>query len=221
MMSAKVLRPNPMLADNAKTIEFLIERAGGDREKIAEIKEWGAKREKRIERLCRFAGLLEKNGILYGTDRDMSRIEFEFAFQHCVAIASKHGLDLGYTFNDSESGPLASDLTIDLYAARPNRSAETLFENPQDEADFLQAVAGRSPDVLAEVARLLVIPETHRMIILPQSRSKITNPARNLWRYCGPGKCGKVSSSSQWQGVFALGRMAKAIVFTNERRTYA
>ncbi len=157
-----------MLADNAKTIEFLLEKAGDDREEIAKIEEWGAKRAKRVERLCGFAGFLEKNGILYGTDWDMSRIAFEFAFQHCVAIASLHGFDMEYEFNDSQSGPLASDLTLDIHAVRPAQSIGGIFDSVANEADFLAAVAGKNPDELAELARRLVIPEAHRMIILPQ-----------------------------------------------------
>ena len=157
-----------MLADNEKTIEFLIKRAGDDKEKIAEIEDWGEKRQERIERLCGFAGFLEKNGVLDIRDKDMSRIAFDFAFQHCVAIASKHGFDMGYRFNDSESGPLAADLTLDLYAVRPNRSTETLFESMGGEAAFLEAVTGKDPDELGRMARLLVIPEMHRMIILPE-----------------------------------------------------
>ncbi len=167
-MPAQVPRPDPMLADNAKTTEFLIEKAGDNRERIAEIKEWGAKREKRIERLCCFAGLLEKNGILYGMSRDMSRIAFEFAFQHCVAIATHYGLDLGYTFNDGESGSLASDLTLDLHVVRPSRSGDGLFASPEAELDFLQLVSGHSPAVLAEMARVLVIDDQHCMIPLPK-----------------------------------------------------
>ena len=41
-----------MLADNDKTIEFLIESARGDQKKIDEIIEWGKKRQARIEWLC-------------------------------------------------------------------------------------------------------------------------------------------------------------------------
>ena len=168
VMTAQVVSPDPVLADNEKTIEFLIGRAGDDQEEIAKIREWGEKRQGRIEKLCRFAGFLEKSGILAINDKSMSRITFEFAFQHCIAIASKHGFDMGYRFNDSESGPLAADLTLDLYAVRPNRSTETLFESMGGEAAFLEAVTGKDPDELGRMARLLVIPEMHRMIILPE-----------------------------------------------------
>ncbi len=161
-------RPIPMLADNDKTVEFLIKMAGKDPEKLKEIKDWGEKRQVRIERLCGFAGFLQKHDILDIDSKEMSRIAFECAFHHCVAIASKHGFDMEYTFNDSESGPLAAALTTDIHAVRPNRSIEGLFANVGQEAGFLEAVAGKNPDELAELARELVIEEAHRMIILPQ-----------------------------------------------------
>ena len=167
-MTAQAVSPDPVLADNEKTIAFLLEKAGGDQKKIAEVQEWGEKRESRIERLCRFAGFLEKNGILDINDKAMSRIAFAFVFQHCIAIASKHGFDMGYTFRDSESGPLAAALTIDLYAVKPDRSMESLFESIGQEATFLEAVADKDPDELAVLARELVIEEAHRMIILPE-----------------------------------------------------
>ena len=161
-------RPIPMLADNEKTIEFLVKRVGDDPEKLEEIREWGQKRQVRIERLCGFAGFLQKNDILDIDGKEMSRIAFESAFHYRVAIASKHGFDMEYTFNDSEFGPLAAALTTDIHAVRPNRSVEGIFGSADQEAGFLAAVAGKSPDELGELARELVIEEAHRMIIPPQ-----------------------------------------------------
>ncbi len=167
-MKKQPTRPIPMLADNEKSMEFLIKKVGDDKEEIAKIKEWGKKRQARIEKLCGFAGFLEKNGILYVNDESMSRIAFEFAFQHCIAIASKHGFDMGYRFRDSESGPLAAALTTDIHAVKPDRSIDGLFGSIGDEADFLEAVAGKSRGELGVLARELVIEEAHRMILLPQ-----------------------------------------------------
>ena len=167
-MDTRVTHTDPTLADNEKTIEFLIGRAGGDQKEIAKIREWGEKRQARIEKLCGFAGFLERDGILDINDRSMSRIALAFAFQHCIAIASRHGFDMGYTFRDSESGSLAATLTIDLYAVRPDMSMGCLFEAMGQEADFLEAVTGKDPDELGVLARELVIEEAHRMIILPQ-----------------------------------------------------
>ena len=77
MMSTKVTHPDPMLADNDKTVAFLKEMVGEDEAKIAVIEEWGKKRQVRIEKLRRFVGLLEQNDLLReerrGADGDCAR----------------------------------------------------------------------------------------------------------------------------------------------------
>ena len=116
-MDTRVTHTDPTLADNEKTIEFLIGRAGGDQKEIAKIREWGEKRQARIEKLCGFAGFLERDGILDINDRSMSRIALAFAFQHCIAIASRHGFDMGTL--DSLFSMLALPITLAVfYTAR-------------------------------------------------------------------------------------------------------
>ena len=52
-MSIQVEYPNPMLADNERTVAYLMELAGEDREKIAEVEECGKERQGRIDTLRR------------------------------------------------------------------------------------------------------------------------------------------------------------------------
>ncbi len=165
-MTAQVLRPDPMLADNEKTVEFLIERAGDDRKKIAEIEEWGKRRQARIEMLCRLVGLLAKNGVFGRADKRMNKVIEDFATTQCFAIGTRYGLDgMGYIFSDSQSGPLSADLSLDLQAVKDvqTESPTGLFASPGDEARFLEAVRGKDIYELGRMARLIVIDERCRI----------------------------------------------------------
>ncbi len=168
-MAAQVLRADPMLADNEKTVAFLIERAGDDRVKIAEIEEWGKRRQARIETLCGFVGLLANNGV-FGPCRqeDEQGIE-DFATTQCLEIATKNGLKkIDYAFADTQSGPLCADLDLDLRAveAVDVESPTGLFESAELEAKFLDIIRGKDIYELGRMARLLVIDERFRMIPL-------------------------------------------------------
>ena len=164
-MAKQVTFPDPVLADNQKTVELLIKSADGDMARISEINEWGVARQNRIDMLCRFAGLLEKHGII-GGDGKMSKIMTDFVTTQCFAIATRHGLDgMEYEFNDSESGPLSSDLNIDLQAVEPTPvvSPTGLFDAPENELRFLDAVRGKNVHELGGMARLCVIDERYRI----------------------------------------------------------
>ncbi len=168
VMNAQVTRHELVLDDNKRTVEFLLEEAGDDMERIAEVKKWGERRTRRIGMLRRFVGL-EKNGIFERHDGKMSGIIAEFATTQCLAIATTYGLDgMGYTFNDSESGPLCADLGIDLQAVEPAPadSPTGLFGSPKSESEFLEKIRGKDIYELGRIARLLVIDEEDRMIPL-------------------------------------------------------
>ncbi len=168
-VNAQVARHELVLDDNKKTVEFLLEEAGDDTERIAEVKKWGERRARRIGMLRRFVGLLEKNGIFERPDGKMMGIIAEFATTQCLAIATTYGLDgMGYTFNDSESGPLCADLGIDLQAVESASvdSPTGLFESPKNESEFLEKIKGKDIYELGRIARLLVIDEEDRMIPL-------------------------------------------------------
>ena len=166
-MATPIMLPDPMLADNKKTVEFLIEdaRAKGKEAEIPGIKEWGQRRRGRIERLQRFAGLLKRNGVYDGTGAEAKPIE-DFVTTQCFAIATKYGLDgMGYRFLDSESGPLSADLGLDLQAVTPEATASPvgIFGTPAEEEGFLAAVRGKDKYELGRMARPIVIEERHRI----------------------------------------------------------
>lgn len=147
-----------MLADNDKTVEFMLKGAGDD-EARARIRQWGRDRAARIERLARFVGILEENGVI----GDQMEVDLrEFVIQHCVAIATRHGFDMGYSYVDSDSGPLASQLGIDLHAVRAGEGPEP-FADAAARSAFLAEVAGKSPEELGKMARNTVIEELYRM----------------------------------------------------------
>ncbi len=162
MMSTKVTHPDPMLADNDKTVAFLKEMVGEDEAKIAVIEEWGKKRQVRIEKLRRFVGLLEQNDLLRENGEELTGIVRELAATQCFAIATKNGLvEMGYRFRDSRSGPLCAVLHLDLAAAMAASTEPStgLFASPKDEARFIETVRGKDTRELARMARPLVIEE--------------------------------------------------------------
>ncbi len=168
-MAAQVLRANPMLADNEKTVAYLMEMAGDDKEKIAEVEEWGKRRQGHIETLRRFVGLLEQNGIFEQPKGRLNRVMEDFATAQCLAIATKNGLkEIDYMFTDSRFGPLCADLDLDLRAveAASVESPTGLFESAELEAKFLETVRGKDIYELGRMARLLVIDERYRLIPL-------------------------------------------------------
>ena len=163
-MDTQVVYPDPMLADNKKTVAFLKEFAGEDEKKIKEIDEWGEKRQRRIDMLCHFVGLLEQNNILREDGKELTRIVREFAIMQCFAIATAHNLDrMEYKFNDSQSGPLCAALHLDLAAVKAKESPTSPFANPEDEKRFLETVRGVPHLRLGKMARPLVIKKIDRI----------------------------------------------------------
>lgn len=160
-MATQVPYPDPMLADNAKTVEFMLKGAK-DEEARAWIRQWGKDRAARIERLARFVGILEEKNVVNGEMEDDLR---DFVIQHCVAIATRHGFDMGYSYIDSDSGPLATQLGIDLHAVRPARAGEKPepFADAAARSAFLDEIVGRNPEELGRIARNTVIEEMHRI----------------------------------------------------------
>ncbi|MDD9808443.1 MAG: hypothetical protein OXU25_01240 [Thaumarchaeota archaeon] len=158
---AKVQYPYPFLADNAKTVEFMLKDAKGE-EDMAWILQWGRDRAARTERLARFVGILEERGLINSGMEDRLR---HFVIQHCAAIAARHGFDMGYSYHDSESGPLAGLMSIDLHAVRPARAGEKPepFADDAARSAFLAEVVGKSPEELGRVAREAVIEEMRRI----------------------------------------------------------
>jgi len=154
--------PEHMLADHETTMRVLTERAGGDEKALAEIKEWGEKRERRLPMLRRFVALLGRNGIVGpGTDR----VTRDFVVAQCYAIATKHGLDMmGYRYRDNQSGPLATLLDVDLNAVELDAAdRERVFPTDAGEREFLERVRGKGPAELGAMARDAVIPERERL----------------------------------------------------------
>lgn len=160
-MKAAVGYPDPDLADNARTVEFLLEKAASeeDREKIVK---WGKEREARLPELSRLVGLLEERGVIDGSTGHMER---KFAINHCAAIATRHGLDMGYRYRDSMAGPISAQLNVDLHAVRPTRPAAGRgpFGSGAAEAAFLAAVSGKSQEELGKMARLVALPPAQRI----------------------------------------------------------
>ena len=158
---AKVQYPYPFLADNAKTGEFMLKDAKDEKDR-AGILQWGRDRAARTERLARFVGILEENGVV---DGEMETGLRDFVIQHCVAIATRHGFDMEYSYLDSEFGPLTTLLGMDLHAVRPARAGEKPepFADDAARSAFLTEVKGKSPEELGKMAREAVIEEMHRI----------------------------------------------------------
>lgn len=139
-MAAQDPYPYPFLADNAKSVELLLKEAKSEEDRAKAIR-WGKDREARIKRLARFVGILEEHDVI--NDGMEARLR-DFVIQHCVAIATRHGFDMGYKYRDSESGPLAGLLGIDLHAVRPVRAGEKPepFGEDATRSAFLTEVVG-------------------------------------------------------------------------------
>ncbi len=164
---ARVTYPDRTLADNDATMELLRKHSGGTVDELEEIALWGAARKARIDTLCRLAGLVDGVGVFGRGEGRMSRIAMTFTIHPCVAIASKHGLDMGYTFNDNEYGPFSPDLSVDLHAVEPVRvdTPTGIFPSDGAESAFLEDIGEKSAKELGEFARLLVIDERHRILL--------------------------------------------------------
>ena len=164
---SKITYPDETLANNDATMELLIRNSGGTKEELEEIARWGRERKARIDILCRLAGLLDKKGVFGRGKEKMSRIESCFTIHHCVAIATKHGLDMKYKFNDNEYGPFSPDLNIDLHAVNPVHvnTPTGLFPSNDAESEFLGAIEGKNAKELGKFARSLVIEERYRILI--------------------------------------------------------
>jgi len=154
--------PEPTLADHGATMKMLRESAGGDEKALAEIEEWGRRRERRLPVLRRFVALLGRHGLVGpGT----GRVERDFVVAQCLAIATRHGLDMAdYRYRDSRSGPLAALMEIDLHAVGPGDGAPAVspFPDAHSERAFLDDVRGRGRAELVRMARDAVIPELER-----------------------------------------------------------
>jgi len=158
-------QPEPTLADHEKTMAMLKERAGGDPDALAEIEDWGERRQNRLPTLRRFVALLGRHGIV---GPETNRIDRNFVVAQCYAIATKHGLGMmDYRYRDSQSGPLASLMSIDLHAVELDASAATdgLFPDARSEGEFLAEVRGKGHEELGRMARDAVIPARERMIL--------------------------------------------------------
>jgi len=160
-MSAK-LQPEPTLADHEATMRMLRERAGGDKHALAEAEEWGERRQKRLPTLRRFVALLGRNGIIVP---ETDRAERDFVVAQCYAIATRHGLGMmGYRYRDSQSGPLATLLDVDLNAVETDAAGARERVSPGfDEAAFLAEVAGKGHAELGRMARDAVISDRERL----------------------------------------------------------
>ena len=154
----------PELADHEATMKMLREGAGGDEDALAEIEEWGRNRERRLPVLRAFVALLGRHGII---DAGTHRFIRDFVVAQCFAIATRHGLDMmDYEYSDSESGPLASLMCIDLHAVELDAPAPASpFPDAASERAFLAEIAGKNHDTLGRMARDAVIGEDERMIV--------------------------------------------------------
>lgn len=144
---------------------MLREGARGDEAALAEIEEWGRRREGRLPALRRFVALLGRHGTI---GPDMHRLDRDFVVAQCLAIATRHGLDMmGYRCRDSQSGPLAALMDIDLQAVELDAGAPAggLFPDDGAEREFLAEVAGRGDEEPGRMARKAVIPELERMTV--------------------------------------------------------
>ncbi len=162
-MKRQVL-PAPELADHAATMEMLRRGAGGDKKALAEVEEWGRRRERRLPVLRRFVALLGRHGVI---DEGMHRFTRDFVVKQCFAIATRHNLDMmDYAYRDSESGPLASLMSIDLHAVEISGAGTGgLFPDASAERAFLDEIKGKSHADLGRMARDAVIAEGDRIFI--------------------------------------------------------
>jgi len=158
------MQPEPTLADHEATMAMLRKRAGDDEKALAEAEEWGRDRERRLPVLRRFVALLGRHGIVGG---ETHRVDRDFVVAQCYAIATRHGLDMmGYTYLDSQSGPLAAMLGIDLHAVElDGKDQGRVFPTDADEREFLEKVKGKGYAELGRMARDAVIPERERLTI--------------------------------------------------------
>lgn len=162
-MKRQVL-PAPELADHGATMAMLRGGAGDDRGAIAEVEEWGRRREGRLPVLRRFVALLARHGVI---DVGMHRFTRDFVVKQCFAIATKHGLGMmDYAYRDSESGPLASLMSIDLHAVEiSDTGTGDIFPDASSERAFLEEIKGKSHAELGCMARDAVIGEGDRIFI--------------------------------------------------------
>jgi len=156
--------PEPTLADHGATMEMLRKGAGGDEGALAEIAEWGRRRERRLPVLRRFVALLARHGMV---GRGMHRMDRDFVVAQCFAIATRHGLGMmDYVYRDAQCGPLASLMSIDLHAVEiADEDPGRLFPRDADERAFLESVTGKDHVELGRMARDAVIDERDRVIL--------------------------------------------------------
>ncbi|MDD9808710.1 MAG: hypothetical protein OXU86_07010 [Thaumarchaeota archaeon] len=159
----KQTKPELVLADPKATMEMLRERAGNNEKALAEAEKWGKNRDERLPILHRFVALLERHDIIRS---DMNRVDRDFVVAQCYAIATDHGLDMmGYRYLDSQSGPLAPLLDIDLYAVElDGTDPGGLFPDGREQ-EFLDRVKDKDHAELGCMARDVVIPEHERLTI--------------------------------------------------------
>ncbi len=165
-MTAQVVRHNPMLADNEKTVAYLKGMVGEDKDKINEIEEWGARRLVRITALRKFVAFLAKNGILEEKGKRMEGIVAEFTIEQCFAIATKYGLDaVEYKFYDSQSGVLTGNMHVDLQAVLsvPIEPPTDIFKSDKEATMFLDAIRGKDVLELGKMAKSIVLTEKERI----------------------------------------------------------
>ena len=154
--------PGLVLADPEATMAMLRERAGGDAKALACAEEWGQKRARRLPILRRIVALLAEHNMVWP---DMNRIDRDFVVAQCYAIATGHGLDtMGYRYLDSQSGPLAPLLDIDLDAVELDGTGPgSLLPSGAQERAFLAGIRGKGHGELGRLAREIVIPERERL----------------------------------------------------------
>ena len=159
---SKQTRPELVLADPEATMEMLRERASNNAQALARAEEWGRNRARRLPILRRFVALLAEHGMVWP---EMNRVDRDFVVAQCYAIATGHGLDtMGYRYLDSQSGPLAPLLDIDLYAVELDGTGPgSLFPPGAQERAFLAGIRGKGHGELGRVAREIVIPERERL----------------------------------------------------------
>lgn len=73
---------------------------------------------------------------------------------------------MDYKYNDSESGPLAALMSVDLHAVElSEEGTDGLFPDTASERAFLEEVRGKSHAELGRMAREAVIAEEDRIIL--------------------------------------------------------
>ena len=142
---------------------MLRKRAGGDEAALAEVEEWGRRRERRLPVLRRFVALLAEHGII---GPDTHRIDRNFVVIQCFAIATRHGLDMmDYRYRDSRSGPLTALMGVDLHAVELGEGETAgLFPDAASERAFLDEIAEKDDEELGRMARDAVIPGRERLV---------------------------------------------------------